>query len=92
MRSDVALLFGAPAVLGLVLALTLVGLVSLVSWRWRQQRRIASPDTSEGVQQGENCIWGSARAAVGSGWGWGRNPLVIKRGQNGDTGPRESWS
>lgn len=51
MRSDVALLFGAPAVLGLVLALTLVGLVSLVSWRWRQQRRMASPDTSEGVQQ-----------------------------------------
>ncbi|XP_032746783.1 tumor necrosis factor receptor superfamily member 13C isoform X2 [Rattus rattus] len=51
LRPDVALLFGAPALLGLVLALTLVGLVSLVGWRWRQQRRTASLDTSEGVQQ-----------------------------------------
>lgn len=56
LRPDVALLFGAPALLGLVLALTLVGLVSLVSWRWRQQLRMTSPDTSEGVQQGENCL------------------------------------
>ncbi|NP_001344687.1 tumor necrosis factor receptor superfamily member 13C isoform 2 [Mus musculus] len=51
LRPDVALLVGAPALLGLILALTLVGLVSLVSWRWRQQLRTASPDTSEGVQQ-----------------------------------------
>ncbi|XP_052017188.1 tumor necrosis factor receptor superfamily member 13C isoform X2 [Apodemus sylvaticus] len=51
LRPDVALLFGAPALLGLVLALTLVGLVSLVGWRWRQRLRMASQDTSEGVQQ-----------------------------------------
>lgn len=70
LRPDVALFFGAPALLGLVLALTLVGLVSLVGWRWRrQQLRMASPDTSEGVQQGENCVWGSARAKAARGGG-----------------------
>ncbi|XP_055459079.1 tumor necrosis factor receptor superfamily member 13C isoform X1 [Psammomys obesus] len=42
------LLFGAPALLGLVLALALV---ALVSWRWRQQRRMASPATPDGVQE-----------------------------------------
>lgn len=47
------LLFGAPALLGLVLALALV---ALVSWRWRQQRRMASPATPDGVQEGENFV------------------------------------
>lgn len=41
------LLFGAPALLGLVLALALV---ALVSWRWRQQRRRASAETPDGGQ------------------------------------------
>ncbi|XP_008843009.1 tumor necrosis factor receptor superfamily member 13C isoform X1 [Nannospalax galili] len=41
------LLLGAPALLGVVLALALV---ALVSWRWRQQRRMASPETPEGGQ------------------------------------------
>lgn len=57
------LLFGAPALLGLVL---LVLLVALVTWRWWQQRRMASPDIPDGVQEGENRVWGSAMAA-GSG-------------------------
>ncbi|XP_029425023.1 tumor necrosis factor receptor superfamily member 13C isoform X2 [Nannospalax galili] len=43
------LLLGAPALLGVVLALALV---ALVSWRWRQQRRMASPETPEGGQDG----------------------------------------
>ncbi|XP_051015364.1 tumor necrosis factor receptor superfamily member 13C [Acomys russatus] len=42
------LLFGVPALLGLVLALALV---ALVSWRWRQQHRMASPATPDGVQE-----------------------------------------
>lgn len=42
------LLFGAPALLGLVL---LVLLVALVTWRWWQQRRMASPDIPDGVQE-----------------------------------------
>ncbi|XP_040608659.1 tumor necrosis factor receptor superfamily member 13C isoform X2 [Mesocricetus auratus] len=42
------LLFGAPALLGLMLALALV---ALVTWRWRQQRRMASPGTPDGVQE-----------------------------------------
>ncbi|ERE85332.1 centromere protein M-like isoform 1 [Cricetulus griseus] len=42
------LLFGAPALLGLMLALALV---ALVTWRWWQQRRMASPGTPDGVQE-----------------------------------------
>ncbi|OBS68834.1 hypothetical protein A6R68_02624 [Neotoma lepida] len=42
------LLFGAPALLGLVL---LVALVALVTWRWWQQRRMTSPDIPDGVQE-----------------------------------------
>ncbi|XP_041528496.1 tumor necrosis factor receptor superfamily member 13C isoform X1 [Microtus oregoni] len=42
------LLFGAPALLGLVLVLVLV---ALVIWRWWRQRRMASPDTPDGVQE-----------------------------------------
>ncbi|KAL1767218.1 tumor necrosis factor receptor superfamily member 13C [Sigmodon hispidus] len=42
------LLFGGPALLGLVL---LVALVALVTWRWLQQRRMASPGIPDGVQE-----------------------------------------
>lgn len=59
------LLFGAPALLGLVLVLFLV---ALVIWRWWRQRRMASPDTPDGVQEGENHVWGSTTAAGGGGY------------------------
>lgn len=82
------LLFGAPALLGLVLVLVLV---TLVIWRWQRQRRMASPDTPDGVQEGENHVWGSAMVA-----GVGDTTPIIGDVRNqtqdcgGGVGPEES--
>jgi hypothetical protein len=47
------LLFGAPALLGLALALALV---ALVSWRWRNLRSTASSKAPAGGQDGESRV------------------------------------